>query len=138
MDDDNFDAILGSILSHAQTAAKVQFLVYHVFVEGREAFDTLAGKIEGRFQLDKTIVILSGVDSSKDDEPLFLYCNVSPDLEGAYSRQVVVDKISRAYRKACQAFPRRAGSLFGGTSEAIRQTFGPDFIELFNDNNLLN
>ena len=64
-DDCGFEAILSNILSHRQSEAKVQFLVYHLVVEGREAFARLAGRIEGRFELDKTIVILSGVDLSK-------------------------------------------------------------------------
>ena len=137
MDDDSFDAILSNILSHGKSGAKVQFLVYHVAVEGREAFDRLAGRFEGRFELHRTIVILSGMDFTQSDEPLFLYCNVSPDLEASYSRQVVVDKIFRAFMRA-RLGASRPGDPLGSASEAVRKTFGPDFAELFNDNNLLN
>ena len=86
-------------------------------------------------ELDRTIVIVSGIDPLKDDERIYLYCHVSRDLEGAYNRQVIVDKIADAYQRhlASPAGTRRFDNL-----AAVRRTFGPDFVQLFDDNNMMN
>jgi hypothetical protein len=134
---DQFQDILENILSHDQTPDKVQFLVYHVAVKGQEAFDELAGRFEGRVDLDKTIVIVSGVDQSLADERMYLYCHVSRDLEGSYNRRVIIDKINHAYQSAL-AQPGRRGKGGPDPDAAMRRAFGADFIQLFEDNNLLN
>ena len=129
MPNDRLQDILDNIHSRKKPDGKVQLLVYHVAVDGQKAFDELALRFEGRLAIDRTIVIVSGLDKAPKDERMYLFCHVSPDLEGTFNRHVIVEKLHGAYRKAL-ADPA------GG--DAAARIFWPGFIELFEENNMVN
>ena len=137
MTDDQFNEILDNIHGQEETDANVQFLVYHVAAKSQETFDELTRRFDDRVALERTIVIISGENLAKDDEPKFLYCNVSRDLVDSYNRHAIINKIAAAYKQV-RVSNTGLTSSGGGAKDAVRSTFGQNFIDLIGDNNMLN